>query len=256
MGSSFRPKIPAGIWKSKPQSPTVAPPPSLSPAASSVALKVPADSVEALVENRAIQDRLARGLTFLHNKRPAADMLMALVREVHVDGVRYIASPETTDSLAVLKQRVILPSEGRRSRAKRLDAIVVEYVGEQARLDALVREIAGTHRRKAGFWVRGHPQDFHPSIFRLFDTMFLFDMSDGDLDVVRGSIPLPDSRVNSLRKGVSALESDCEQVLVFTAGADKDGKRVGQVLGNPALLALRRSTTQVGWEQAPRMSQA
>lgn len=103
---------------------------------------------------------------------------------------------------------------------------------------AALPQLAAAPDLRRGLWVRGHVRDLHPAQLRLFDTMFLFDMSDQEAETLRSAIPLPISRVRRLREEV-AEQYPPEAVLVFTAGTDRaTGARVPKVAGNPAIMPL------------------
>ena len=50
---------------------------------------IPLNSVEALLRHRSFVDRLTSGLVFVQNKRPMADLLLALAEQVYGPGVRF-----------------------------------------------------------------------------------------------------------------------------------------------------------------------
>lgn len=207
---------------------------------------VPVRSVEELFRHRTLSPRLTSGLVFVQNKRPMADLLVRLGSEVLPPSVRFRHFRESEGGLDDLVEGLCLK---RPSRAVSLLTVtVLECDLVPTHIPAAVTRLANAAGLRGGVWVRGHLRDLHPSQLRLFDTAFLFDMSNNDADTVRSSITLPEDRLRLVRDGIEGELSYSptsgfwppEPVLVFTAGVDRmTGARMSQISQNPAVLPLR-----------------
>lgn len=199
--------------------------------------RVPASSVEAVLAHPAFSRRLTTGLVLVHDKRPTADLLLARAAEIHFPDVRYTTARESAGGLDELVDGLCLARTSRSSRPHGVTVLHSDAV-PTAVPAALVRLAAAPGLRR-GVWVRGHVRDLHPAHLRLFDVMFLFDMSDADMETLRTSVPVPDDRAARMRQGVGA-DDRAEAVLVVTAGSHRlSGARVQEISDNPAVLPLR-----------------
>lgn len=195
------------------------------------------DSVESLFRHKILGQRMTSGLVFIQNKRPMADLLVKMACDllpptVHVSRVR-----ESDGGLDETIDRLCLKRASRATGTPNVTVLECDAVPTLVP-PALVRLAVAPGLRR-GVWIRGHPRDLHPAQLRMFDTMFLFDMSAADADVLRSSIPMPEELFDRMREEVRAGDPP-EAVLVFTAGTDRaSGARVPEVRNNPTLLRLR-----------------
>lgn len=197
---------------------------------------IPITNVDNFVTHTAFLERLTRGLVFVHNKRPMADLLINHVRQQHGAGISYSCNRLSMVDLNEFENDLVLR---RPSRASHRSIVIVECDITTDALSSVLGRLAAAPGRRKGIWIRGHVRDFHPSALRLFDVMFLFDMANDDSELLRSTIPLPREQIDMLRASVRPIRDNyTEAVLVFTAGADYRGRRLTQLAGNPALMPL------------------
>jgi hypothetical protein len=199
---------------------------------------VSVDSVEALLVNPILGSRVKSGLVFVQNKRPMADLLVHLASEILSSEVNFRWTHESAGSAEETVDRLCLKRASRALSKSSVDIIECDMVPTS--IPTALPRLATAPGLRRGVWVRGHLRDFHPAHLRLFDTMFLFDMSGDDAETLRSAISLPQDRIDDLRKKISD-EHPPESVLVFMAGTDRVTRsRQPVVAGNPVLLRLHK----------------
>lgn len=221
----------------RPTGPLVAPTPPVEPGPQAILFKIPIASVEALLRHSAFRHRITSGLVFVQNKRPMADLLVGLAGEVFRPEVRPTWLRESECNLEDVVAGLSLK---RPSRAVAPGVTVLHCDGFPTRVPGALLRVAAAPGQRRGLWVRGHVRDLHPAHLRLFDVMFLFDMSDEEVETLRSTVPLTKARVDELRRQVDGDRYPPEGVLVVTAGTDRvSGLRTPVIAGNPAVLYLR-----------------
>ena len=198
---------------------------------------IPLNSVEALLRHRSFVDRLTSGLVFVQNKRPMADLLLALAEQVYGPGVRFRRLHESRAGAEAVVDALCLKRPSRGSGSAGVTVLDCDSV--PSGLPKTLTRVAAAPGLRRGLWVRGHVRDLHPAHLRVFDVLFLMDMSDVEMEMVRSLIPVSPACADQLRERVESSIFPPEHLLVFTAGTDRTtGARLPEVARNPALLRL------------------
>lgn len=181
--------------------------------------------------------RLTSGLVFVQNKRPMADLLLALAEQVYGPGVRFRRLHESRAGAEAVVDALCLKRPSRGSGSAGVTVLDCDSV--PSGLPKTLTRVAAAPGLRRGLWVRGHVRDLHPAHLRVFDVLFLMDMSDVEMEMVRSLIPVSPACADQLRERVESSIFPPEHLLVFTAGTDRTtGARLPEVARNPALLRL------------------
>ncbi|MBN1618493.1 hypothetical protein JW887_04070 [Candidatus Dojkabacteria bacterium] len=177
---------------------------------------------------------LIQSFIFIHNKKDASDHLIDLIKTFMGSLCEFeTLQIHTIDSNAIIEQ-----VQSQKKEANKYRIYLIDLTGAIQDIQMFCIRLSSVIKGCLhGVWIKGYISDLNPSIISLFDSLFVFDLSDKEYDILRTVISLPVDIAEQMRTTTNRIFSS-NKVLFFINY--RQVKNVPKFDQNPKVLKLTK----------------